>query len=242
MLVEHVSRGVKAGIVAGLAFGLLVALVANPLIGFADGLAHGDHHETGEGEHHESAVSAAVTDTVGVLAGVLWGVLLGGVVFGGVFYLLEPVIPGGGAAKSYLLGAAGFITVSGAPWLALPPRVGAEVLLAGPTRAALYGGMMVAGGVACLLSGLVYRRLAGRSRPLALVGASVPLCLLAVPAVLAPPATTGTPLAAALSNGLTGLVVFGQALLWLLLAATHARLRGRSTAVTSATDGAVAGD
>jgi hypothetical protein len=244
VFVEHVTRGVRAGAVAGLAFGLLVALVANPLIGFADA-ADGGHHEATGGDHHggghHDAVPALVTDAVGVVAGLLWGVLLGGVVFGAVFYLLEPVIPGTGTTESYLLGAAGFVTVSGAPWLVLPPRVGAETVLAGPTRAALYGGMMVAGALACLLAGVVYRRLAGRSQPVAVAAAAVPLALLAVPAALAPPATAGSPLSGGLSSGLAGLVLFGQVLLWSLLAATHARLRGRSTAAPS-TDGAVAGD
>lgn len=246
MLVDHLTRGVTAGVVAGLAFGLLVALVANPLLGFAGAAADGGHHHepAGDdrhgGEHHD-AVPAVLTDAVGVVAGLLWGVLLGGVVFGAAFYLLEPAIPGTGAIKSYLLGAAGFVTVSGAPWLALPPRVGAEAVLAGPTRAALYGGMMIAGALACLLAGLVYRRLAGRSRPLAVAAAAVPLVLLAVPAALAPPATAGSPLSGSLSTGLAGLVVFGQVLLWSLLAATHAWLRGRSTAAPS-TKGAVAGD
>ncbi len=239
MFIEHVTRGVKAGVVAGLAFGLLVALVANPLLGVA-GDAGGDHHDAAEEDHHESLVPAAVTNAVGVAAGLLWGVLLGGVVFGAAFYLLEPVIPGTGAMKSYLLGAAGFLTVSGAPWLALPPRAGAETVLSGPARAAVYGGMMVAGAISCLLAGLVYRRLAGRNRSLALSAAAAVLCLLAVPAALVPSATAGGSLPAALSSGLTGLVVFGQVLLWSLLAVTHARLRRRSRAVSRA--GAAAGD
>jgi hypothetical protein len=240
VFVEHVTRGVRAGAVAGLAFGLLVALVANPLLGVAAG-AGGDHHGSA-GDHHDSLVPASVTDAVGVAAGVLWGVLLGGVVFGAAFYLLEPAIPGTGATKSYLLGAAGFLTVSGAPWLALPPRVGAEPVLAGPTRAALYGGMMVAGAVVCLLAGITYRRLASRSRPFAVAAAAAPLCLLAVPAALAPLATAGSSLPAALSDGLARLVMFGQLLLWSLLSATHARLRRRSRMVSPSTDGAAAGD
>ncbi len=231
------TRGVKAGLVAGLAFGLLVALVANPLVAFADELGHEGGHAT-DGQHadhhaaHDGAVSAAVTNAVSAVSGVLWGVLLGGVVFGVAFALLEPAIPGTGAAKSYVLAAAGFLTVSGAPWLALPPQPpGAEQTLPTATRLPLYAGMMVAGALACLLAGALYLRVRERrGRVVATVAASLSLGLLAVPAALAPTNEVTHSLPAALSSGLVGLVVLGQAFLWLALAAVHARLRRRSTA------------
>ncbi|WP_415383560.1 CbtA family protein [Halosimplex sp. TS25] len=254
MLARHVTRGVKTGLVAGLAFGLLVALVANPLVAFADELGHEGGHATGgqhadhaEGAHagggdtgadgadhespHDGAVSAAVTSAVSAVSGVLWGVLLGGVVFGVAFALLEPAIPGTGAAKSYVLAAAGFVTVSGAPWLVLPPQPpGAEQALPTATRLPLYAGMMVAGALACLLAGALYRELRERrGRVAAAAAASLSLGLLAAPAALAPANGVTHSLPAALSSGLVGLVVFGQAFLWLVLAAAHARLRRPST-------------
>ncbi|WP_323674177.1 CbtA family protein [Halorubellus sp. PRR65] len=274
----HVRRGLQAGALAGLAFGLLVALVANPLVGYADELAHADggHAEandahrddaeaahadgdtTHQSDHHESAVSMPTTNAVSVLAGVLWGVLLGGVVFGAAFALLEPAIPGSGATRSYVLAAAGFVTVSGAPWLVLPPQPpGVEHALATDARIALYAAMMVAGALACLLAGGTYRRLrARRGRVVATTGAALSLGVLAVPALLAPSVGVSHSLPGALATGLTGLVVVGQALLWLLLATVHALLRQRDRDATGGstsdetenahapgtTDGALAAD
>lgn len=231
MLFTYVKRGVKAGVVAGLVFGLLVALVGNPFIALADELGgaghHADGHQHGTGEAHpDSAVSAAVTNGVSVVSGVLWGILLGAVVFGIAYYFLEPAIPGTGATKSYLLGAAGFVTVSGAPWLVLPPQIGVERALPTDTRILVYGGMMVAGAFVCLLSGVSYVHLRGEhGRATAAVVAVLPFALLAVPVTLAPANPVESSLPAEFATGLTGMVVFGQASLWLVLAGTHARLR-----------------
>jgi predicted cobalt transporter CbtA len=244
VLTAYLKRGVKAGVVAGLVFGLLMALVANPLVVFADGLGHGDdhavgqHHEHATGEHRQGAsgeqrdsvVSMAVTNGVSIVSGVLWGVLLGGVVFGIAYYVLEPAIPGNGATKSYLLAAAGFVTVSGAPWLVLPPQPpGVEQALPTETRLLLYAGTMVTGALVCLLAGFLYGRLRdthGRAIAATIAGSS--LCLLAIPAALSPVNAVESPLPPELATGLTGMIVFGQALLWLLLAGTHVRLHRRS--------------
>lgn len=241
MLTTHVVRGLKAGFVAGLAFGLFVALVANPLIGFAEEFEHGngDHEaatgahptESGESAPHGGTVSTVVANAVSVISGVLWGVLLGAVVFGVVHYFLEPALPGTGGTESYLLAAAGFVTVSGAPWLVLPPRPpGVEQALPTDTRVLLYGGMMIAGALVCMVAGLLYGRLSEeRGRTTAAVAAVLPVGSLAIPVVLAPANPVESSLPPELATGLTGMIVFGQALLWLLLAGTHARLGRRST-------------
>ena len=253
MLATYLKWGVKAGVVAGLVFGLLMALVANPLVVFADEFEHGgdptvgQHHEE-DGEPHDSVVSMAVTNGVSIVSGVLWGVLLGGVVFGIAYYFLEPAIPGTGGTKSYLLAVAGFVTVSGAPWLVLPPQPpGVEHALPAETSITLYGGMMLAGALVCLLAGFVYSRLRDiRRRKTAAVVAVLPLCLLAIPAALSPANAVEGSLPPELATGLTGLIVFGQAFLWLLLAGTHARLRRRSGGIelpgigTEHTDGTLA--
>lgn len=250
MLWDYLRRGVKAGLVAGLAFGLFVAVVANPIVAFADETNHaagGSDHVTGgsghaEGEsghahthesedhgdaggHHDATVSAAVNRTVSVISGGLWALLLGAVVFGVVFYFLEPAIPGTGATKSYVLGIAGFVSVSGAPWLVLPPAApGAQQSLAVGTRLPLYAGTMIVGALCCLLAGYVYRRLARSTGVTVAAAASLlPFGLLVVLAAFAPTNAVEGALSPALRNGVTGTIVFGQLLLWLLLATTHAQ-------------------
>ncbi|MDY6818486.1 MAG: CbtA family protein [Halobacteriales archaeon] len=256
MFTASLKRGLKAGLIAGVAFGLFMALVANPLVAFADALGHesthvaGGHHDADTGgTHHAGIVSMTVANGVSIVSGLLWGVFLGMIVFGIVYYFLEPAIPGTGRTKSYFLGVAGFVTVSGAPWLVLPPHPpGVDQPLPAETRLMLYGGMMIAGAVVCLLSGAVYNRLREtRGGIVAALIATLPFGLLAIPAVLSPanPAT-GT-LHPALATGLTGMVVFGQGLLWTLLAGVHARLRPheterRESEPTPAVDTAVTAD
>ena len=249
MFARYLTRGVKAGIVAGLVAAVFVALIANPLVAVAEELGHDGHaigaddhavadeHEAagdGSGGHHdaagasdggERAMSAATTNTVSILSGLLWGVLLGGLVFGIGYFFLEPIIPGTGATKQALLGVGGFVTVSGAPWLVLPPVApGAEQSLAVGTRLPLYAGMMVAGAACCLLAGSVSRRLTpSTGRVGAALAALIPFGVLGVLALLAPANAVEGALSPPLRSGVTGLVVFGQLLLWLLLAATHAQ-------------------
>ncbi|WP_136715575.1 CbtA family protein [Halorientalis salina] len=241
MLQQYLLRGLKAGLVAGLVLGLFVALVANPVVGMAEGLA-GDHGHgaanAGDGHHgaeHESAVSTATTKAVSVLGGVFWALLLGVVTFGVAFYFLEPAIPGAGDTQSYLLAAAGFVTVSGAPWLVLPPQPpGVEQAFGTDLRIAIYGGMMVAGLLACGIAGYAYTHLRERGRPVALAGAVAPFCLLVGAAVLAPANPVEVAVPETVVTGFRALVIFNQAMVWVVLASAHAWLlrRERSTAAT----------
>lgn len=234
MLAPHLARGAKAGAVAGLAFGAFVATVATPLVAFAETHAHAD----GEPGHHAGATSegvlaAATADLASVAGGVLWGVLLGTVAFGAAYYLLEPALPGTGATKSYAMGAAGFLTVSGAPWLVLPPSPpGVESTLSTTTGLALYGAMVVVGALACAGSVLAARRVRrARSDHGRLAGAlagSLPFVALLAVGLAAPATTAGSSLPDALAAGLTAVVAFGQVLTWTVLAATHAHLQARA--------------
>jgi hypothetical protein len=210
MLRTYLTRGVAAGVVVGVPFGLTVAVVGDPTAG-------------GVGTDATLA-SFAVTG----VAAALWSVLLGAVVFGAAHFLFEPLVPGRGAVRSYLLGAAGFVTVSGAPWLVLPP--GVESALPAGTRVALYAGAMVAGAAACLLAGATYRRVRRTSgRRVALAAALVPLSLLSGLAVVGP---VGVPVA-----DLALPVVAGQPALWAALATVHAvRTTPRRPATTPAGD------
>lgn len=217
MLTGYVLRGMKAGVVAGLAFGAFVALVGNPLIGYAETFESGGH---GGGP----VVPGAVTAVVSIAGGVLLGILLGAVFLGAAFYFLEPAIPGAGGTKSYLLGAAGFVTVSGAPWLALPPQPpGVEQALPVETRILVYLVMMVTGAVACGLSGYAFARLRRRSgRAPALVGALVPLGLIPVVAAMSPANPVSGPIPGGLAYVFRTVTGVGQVGLWLVLASAHA--------------------
>lgn len=230
MLADYVARGAAAGLVAGVAFAAFVALVGNPLVAGTEAVAVGGAHG-----HEASVVSGAVTSAVGVAAGVALGLLFG-VGFGLVYFLLEPVVPGGAGVRSYLLGAAGFVTVSGAPWLALPPRpAGVEATLPTDVRLAWYAGMMVLGALACGLAGYAYARVGQtRGRPLALAAAAAPLAFLLVPSLLAPaPAPGHGALPDALVAAFRGVVLFGQVGLWAVLAGTHAWLCRRDAPAAS---------
>jgi predicted cobalt transporter CbtA len=244
MLSAYLVRGLKAGLVAGVVFGLFVALVATPVIGFAEGLDAGAGHDAGshgdDHSHAESAVSGALAEATSVLGGVVFGLLLG-LVFGAAFYFLEPAIPGEGDTRSYLLAAAGFVTVSGAPWLVVPPQLpGVEATLATDLRIGIYVGMMVAGALACLATGAVFDRLRQRGCEMnvARAGAAVPLVALAlIGGVVLPVEPTTGSAPAALAAGYRGLVVVGQLGLWGALAASHAWLlrRAGDSATTTAT-------
>jgi predicted cobalt transporter CbtA len=244
MLQRYLWRGLQAGLVAGVVLGLFVALVVNPVVGLAESIAAGDHageHATdahadggdhvaaGGGEDdHGSTVSLATTKAVSALGGLSWALLLGLVTFGVAFYFLEPALPGAGDTKSYLLAAAGFVTVSGAPWLVLPPQPpGVDQALATDTRLALSGATMVAGLVVCGLALASYSRLRDHGRPLAVLGGLAPFCLLAIPVVLAPANPVEAAVPRTLLTGFRALVLFSQALVWVVLAAAHAWLLRR---------------
>ncbi len=121
------------------------------------------------------------------------------------------------------------------PWLVLPPRPpGVEATLPTETRLLLYGGAMVLGAAVCVASGAAYDRLRPRhGRGPAVVAALLPFGLLAVPATLAP-ATATASVPPALAASVTGLVVFGQVMVWSVLAGVHARLHHGSPDATAA--------
>jgi len=228
MATDYLERGALAGVVGGIAYGLFTALVANP---FVAGLETFEHGHGGE-----PAVSSLTTSVVSVGGGVLWGLLFGIVAFGIAYYFLEPVLPGGPVTKRLVLAAAGFLTVSGAPWLVLPPQPpGVEQSLATGTRTAWYAGMMVAGAGVAVASGLVYRRLAGRRWPVRTLAGLAPLALLAIPVALAPTATVHGDVPAGLATAFRWTVVFGQVALWATLAGVHAWL-GDPVVSTAETD------
>jgi len=247
MIRSYVERGLLAGAAGGLGFGLFVAIVGNPLVGYVEELGRAgeeSHHgaaASGEAAHHagEGLISGAIANAVSVGGGVLWGLLLGAVFFGIVYYFFESAIPGEGATKRYVLAGAGFLTVSGAPWLVLPPQpAGVEASLSTETRILWYGGMMLAGAAVCVLAGYTHRRLSlrGTRRSVASLAALVPLAFLALPVALAPTAGATGAVPAEMAFAYRGFVVFGQATLWFVLASVHAWLGVPSSVPTGDAD------
>ena len=217
MLTNYVTRGLKAGLVGGIAFGLFMALVGNPLIGYAETFEHTHHHGG-------PVVSGAATTVVSIVGGALVGILFGAVVFGAVFYFLEPAIPGAAGTKSYVLGAAGFVTLSGTPWLVLPPQPpGVEQALAVEIRLAWYLGMMVVGALACGVAGYAYTRLRPRyGRLVGIVGSVAALVVLPIVAALAPSNAASGSIPGSLAYVFQATVAVGQVGLWFVLASAHA--------------------
>jgi predicted cobalt transporter CbtA len=216
---DALKRGAVAGTVAGAAYGLFVALVATPAIAFAEAFEGGHSH----GPEIELAAAAP-----SVLGGVLFGLLLGAA-FGVAYYLLEPALPGAADTRNYLLAAAGFVVVSGAPWLALPPQApGAEHALGTDARIAVYGGMMALGALACGLSLVAWRRYESESTARRAAAAALPFGLVVAAALVAPTAASSGPIPDALATAYRGVVVVGQVLLWLALASAHAWLLDRT--------------
>lgn len=219
----YLRRGALAGLAAGIAYGLFSGVVGNRLVGAAEAF---------EGHAGDPAVPELVTTVGTAVAGALWGLLLGVAVFGLAYYLFEPAIPGGAELRSYLLGAAGFLTVSGAPWLVLPPQPPAvEQALPTVTRIGLYVVMTLTAALACGLAGYAYNRLRSAGRARAIAGAVAPFALLVIPVALAPANPTTGPIPDSLAAAFRATVVAGQLGLWALMAGVHARLvRGdRST-------------
>lgn len=225
MLDTHLRRGALAGAVGGAFYGLFTLFVVVPLVSFAESLDAG-HHGAGS---TEPAVSELTTAVISVGGGILWGILLGVLGFGMVYYFLEPAIPGPPRLKSYLLGAAGFITVSGAPWLVLPPLPpGVEQGLPTRTRVSWYLLMAVAGALSCGAAGYLYNTVRADWRRLrAAVAAGVPFLLLVGLAIVMPGTPTNTELPAQFIAAYQGVIGFSQATLWFGLASVHAWMTGR---------------
>lgn len=209
-------RGVAAGAVVGLCYGLFTAAVVHPLTAGLESLAH--HSHAGKQAH---AVSETTTALASVGGGVLWGIALGAA-FGLAYYFLEPALPGTTAVRPYVLAAGGFLSVSGAPWLVLPPVApGMEHQITVSTRLQLYAGMMLVGVGVAVLAVLAYRRWGTRDPRRGVAAGLTPVVAVAFTAVAVGPttATSGT-LPPALVAAYRGLVVFGQVGLWVGLAAT----------------------
>lgn len=218
MIYEYLKRGLKAGAVGGLAYGLFVAFVGNGLIAFA---------ETFEKGHGEApAVSPIVTNVVSVSGGVVFGLLLGIAVFGIAYYFLEPAISGTRDTKSYILGAGGFLTVSGAPWVLLPPQPpGVSQALPTETRLLWYGIMMITGAVAFGGAMYTYSHLKQElPKPIATVGGVALLTLIPAVTLLAPTNNVSGPIPEGLASAFRAVVAAGQIGFWIVMASAHAWL------------------
>lgn len=231
MISDSFKRGIAAGVVAGVAYGLFLALVGNPLV---EHMEHAAHDHGGHGHEH-GAVSELTTAIVSVGSGVLWGVLLGAA-FGVAYYLFEPSLPGAGSTKAYVLASAGFLTVSGVPWLALPPVApGTEQALATDVRLVIYGTMMALGATICALSIGLYGRVRDEhGSPVAIGIALTPFVLCVIPIALVPTNVLAVP--GGLAIAFQWLVVLGQVALWTILAGIYVRLDRRADGTAPSLD------
>ena len=219
MATDYLERGALAGLAGGLAYGLFQATVGNSFVAGLETFESGHSHGSGP------VIDGATTAAVSVGGGVLWGLLFGIAVFGVGYYFLEPALPGGGVTQRLAIATAGFLTVSGAPWLVLPPQPpGVDQALATETRLGLYAGMMVVGAFVSATCVVAYRRTARRHTIVTAAATALPLALLAVPVALAPANAVSGPVPASLAAAYRWAVVFGQLGLWAIIAAVHAWL------------------
>ncbi|WP_424002249.1 CbtA family protein [Haloarcula salina] len=231
MATDYLERGAVAGVAGGLVYGLFVATVGNAFTAGLETFEHGHGHGGGP------VVSELTTTVASVGGGVLWGVLFGVAAFGMAYFFLEPALPGTGATKRLALAGAGFLTVSGAPWLVLPPQPpGVEQALGTDARLAWYAGLMVLGALIAVLAGLAARRTADRHAVVRLAATAAPLALLAIPVILAPANPVHGDVPASLVAAYRWTVVFGQLLLWTTIAGVHAWLGDAETRATEDLD------
>ena len=221
MVKRALVRGVSAGAGAGLAYGIYVGVIATPLI---------EYVETFESGGGSAVVPGVVATLASVAGGALYGILLGAAVFGVAFYLLEPALPGTARTKRYLLAAAGFLVVSGVPWLVFPPvPPGAEHSLPTEVRLPWYGVSMAVGAVACGLAVGAYTRLEpSQGTGLAILAAGVGLVPVLLLVIVAPSNRIASPVPGQVATLFTLATVVGQVGLWTLLATVHGWLAGRS--------------
>lgn len=222
MIVDSLKRGIIAGSVGGLVYGIDLVLIGSPLI---EQLEHANHVHT---NHNHTGMSELISIVINISSSLLWGVLLGAV-FGVVYYLFEPSLPGTENVKVYVLAAAGFLTVSGVPWLALPPVApGMEQTLTADIRLIIYSSMMVLGIIICAISIALFQyHYTQKNRgPIAAIAIAMTPFLLCVIPIFLIPTNIATP-----SDQLTTIyqlvVVSGQFLLWILIATIYTKLRGR---------------
>lgn len=222
---DYLQRGALAGAVGGGAYGLYMALVGNPLVEHAEALPHEGHAHEHAHEAAEPLVSEGLMQAISVGGGVALGLLFGVVVFGVVAFLVEPALPDRG--QSYLLGLAGFLTVSGVPWLVLPPAApGVETSLAVGTSRYLYAGLMATGAVACIAAGVAYHRLSDRGNAVAgVAGVAAFAVVVGLAVFLAPSPTYVSALPASFETLYLGAIAVGQLGLWGITAAANARLK-----------------
>lgn len=207
MVTQYLRRGIAAGTVAGIIMaGYLSLMFWLPI----------HHSETGP--HHHSAETALTLSTmIDIGSSMLWGVLLG-LIFALVYFIFERSLPGSTRVKPYTLAIAGFVTVSGGPWLLLPPTPETIIQPLGETtRSLLYFGGMVGGGVATSGSFHLYRRISAEPISRQLLVSLTPIWLListsiALHLVILP---VSVPVESA---SVIIIVATGQLLLWVVIA------------------------
>ena len=218
MFSSYLKRGGVAGLAGGLIFGAYTGFIIGPLITVAETFEQS--HELRS--HGTSFITSVTTTTTSITAGILWGIFLGVLVFGVIYFFIEPLLPGVEGIKSYVIAGGGLLSLSGAPWLILPPQPpGADQSLPTDIRIIIYIVMIVVGVVTFGLSISAWRRLDNRLKYL---GAALPIVILVFISIT----TSVNPITTSLPTSFVALfqaiVTTGQLILWSVTAIVHAKL------------------
>ncbi|PSP85813.1 cobalamin cluster protein [Halobacteriales archaeon QS_6_64_34] len=214
---SHIQRGIVSGTATGIAYSLYMLFVGNPLSSYIEHVTHGHTHGSG---NSGKIVSEAITAAISASSGLLWGILLGGV-FGVIMFLFEPGLPGSERIRSYVLAVGGFLTVSGIPWMVLPPAVpGAVYQYPVETRMRAYFGLALIGAVTFAAAVSIYKYTTRRHIGIRILAGTVPVLAVAtVLSVATPTITTFPDIPADLVAAYQALTIFTQLGMWILIAA-----------------------
>jgi len=152
MIADYIKRGLASGIAGGTVFALYLFFIVSPYIEAIEAI----HTES----HHSSADAIlTVSSFIDIGSSILWGMLLG-LIFAAFYYIFEVSIPGSKIHKPFLLAGAGFMAISGLPWLLLPPSLEPVVQrLSQTTRTVMYIVSIGSGAFTAGATMYVYRRI-----------------------------------------------------------------------------------
>lgn len=210
MIKKYCTHGIVAGTASGAAFGVFVLFVVSPQIAAIESAHASGFHSTAE-----STLAFSTLFTIG--GSTVWRLILG-LIFSLLYYIFENLLPGSHRSNPFLLAGAGFVTVSGVPWLLLPPSVEPVVEgLSQSTRTLLYFGGIGAGAVTASTSLYLSSRVTNRGTIETIGISATPFAVTLITGFVIR-MTILQPTVSSYNWGYAATVVLGQLLLWLSLA------------------------